>query len=86
MAAEKALRTAGQEKLEEVPEVEKKASTQQKPENKSTATVSTVTTNQPTKNTKNKDNEKQTDIDNEILGSKPIVPHSCCYILEPDNW
>lgn len=33
-----------------------------------------------------KENDKLTDIDVEILGSKPIVPHSCCYILQPNNW
>jgi hypothetical protein len=34
-----------------------------------------------------KKEDKLADLDSElIIGGKPIVPHSCCYILKPDNW
>ena len=36
------------------------------------------------------DSKKETkleDMSSELLiGGTPIVPHSCCYILKPDNW
>lgn len=53
------------------------------PNNKSQAQSYPPQTKSP-----NQDSEdKLTELDNDLLiGVKPIVPHSCCYVLKPDNW